>query len=145
MSDRVNIKVHTGEEIEAFTAMPDRWIKMIGNLVEIHDSQQGASGYYALVFAKDGENENLIQMGLVSLVSGTKLGSVETVTYEEAMQSRSRFVIDTIEAHIKLVGSVHKLNVLHAYRLAQIIAEIGPQQEKIFYKKKKKKKGRVDE
>lgn len=144
MSDRVNIKLHNGEEVEFFAAMPDSWIKTSGSLVEATDRKRNIKGYYALMMEQ--AEGDAVQMALVSLVSGTKLGDAKISSYEEAMQSRCSFVADTLKFHLDQTGGLQKSNELHAFRLAQIIAEHGPQQEQPCSKKKKeKKKGRSNE
>lgn len=140
---RVTIKIITGEEIDFYAAMPERWEKMTGTLVKVEQRPDRAACYLALVFSKDDENEEHIQMALVSVVSGTKIGDVEVSSYEDAMQNRTRFVTQQVEEHVKIVGGVHKMNEINAKRLAEIILELGPQRESAL--PKKKKKGRSDE
>lgn len=137
----VTIKIKNGEEIDFFAAMPERWEKMTGTLVEVEQRNERATCFLALVFSKDDEKEDHIQMALVSVVSGTKIGGVAVMTYEDAMQSRARFVTDQLREHVEIVGGVHKMNELNAKRLAEIILELGPQHEKALPKKKKKGRG----
>ena len=139
----VSIKIMDGEEIEFFAAMPERWEKMTGTPVHIEQKSERAVCYLALVFSKDDEVEDHIQMALVSIVSGTKIGGVDVMTYEDAMQNRVQFITDRLQEHIEIVGGVKRMNEINALRLAEIILELGPQQEKAL--PKKKKKGRSDE
>ena len=139
----VSIRILNGEEIDFFAAMPERWEKMTGTIVEVEQKAEKASCYLALVFSKDDEIKDHIQMALVSVVSGTKIGRVDVMTYEEAMQNRARFVTEQLQEHIEIVGGVKQMNEINALRLAEIILELGPQQEKAI--QKKKKRGRSDE
>ena len=139
----ISIRILNGEEIDFFAAMPERWEKMTGTLVHVEQKAERASCYLALVFSKDDEIKDHIQMALVSVVSGTKIGRVDVMTYEEAMQSRSRFVTEQLQEHLEIVGGVKQMNEINALRLAEIILELGPQQEKAI--QKKKKRGRSDE
>lgn len=139
----VTIKIMNGEEIDFFAAMPERWEKMTGTLVQVEQRNERATCYLALVFSKDDDNPDHIQMALVSVVSGTKIGEVAVMSYEDAMQSRARFITEQLQEHIEIVGGVYKMNEINAKRLAEIILELGPQQETAL--PKKKKKGRADE
>lgn len=139
----VSIRIMDGEEIDFFAAMPERWEKMTGTLVQVEQKAERAVCYLALVFSKDDEVKDHIQMALVSVVSGTKIGGVDVMSYEDAMQSRVRFITDRLQEHIEIVGGVKAMNEINALRLAEIILELGPQQEKQL--PKKKRKGQADE
>ena len=139
----ISIRIMEGEEIDFFAAMPNRWEKMTGTLVRVEQKAEQAACYLALVFSKDDETPDYIQMALVSVVSGTKIGKVAVMSYEDAMQSRVRFITDQLQEHIEIVGGVTRMNEINALRLAEIILELGPQQETAI--PKKKRKGRADE
>lgn len=139
----VSIRILDGEEIDFYAAMPDRWEKMTGTLVRVEEKAERVECCLALVFSKDDEMKDGIQMALVSVVSGTKIGGVAVMSYEEAMQNRIRFITDQLQEHIEIVGSVKKMNEINALRLAEIILELGPQQERL--QPKKRRKGRANE
>lgn len=139
----VSIRIMDGEEIDFFAAMPERWERMTGTLVKVEQKAERVACHLALVFSKDDEVQDHIQMALVSVVSGTKIGGVAVMSYEDAMQSRVRFITEQLQEHIEIVGGVKKMNELNALRLAEIILELGPQQENAL--PKKKKKGQADE
>lgn len=139
----ISIRIMDGEEIDFFAAMPERWEKMTGTIVKVEQKSERAESYLALVFSKDDESEDMIQMALVSVMSGTKIGGVAVMSYEEAMQNRVRFITDQLQEHLEIVGGVKQMNEINALRLAEIILELGPQQERAL--PKKKRKGRPDE
>ena len=139
----VSIRIMDGEELDFFAAMPERWEKMTGTIVKVEQKNERAECFLALVFSKDDENEDMIQMALVSVVSGTKIGGVAVMSYEDAMHGRARFITEQLQEHIEIVGGVKKMNEINALRLAEIILELGPQQERAL--PKKKRKGRADE
>ena len=136
----VSIRIMDGEEIDFYAAMPERWEKMTGTIVKVEQKSERAECFLALVFSKDDEKEDHIQMALVSVVSGTKIGGVAVMSYEDAMQSRVRFITDQLQEHIEIVGGVKQMNEINALRLAEIILELGPQQERALPKKKRKER-----
>ena len=136
----ISIRIMDGEEIDFFAAMPERWEKMTGTIVKVEQKSERAESYLALVFSKDDESEDMIQMALVSVMSGTKIGGVAVMSYEEAMQNRVRFITDQLQEHLEIVGGVKQMNEINALRLAEIILELGPQQERALPKKKRKER-----